>query len=74
MKPDVETEKYRPSESEMKYWARRGPKTAAFLLVIPGTTLIGLGVGLLTGQLVPGLVIGFGAGLLLWGLIVVLTK
>lgn len=56
-----------------EYWARRGAKTAAFLLVIPGCAVVGYGIGLLTGQVVPASVIGFGAGLLVWGLIVALT-
>jgi hypothetical protein len=66
--------KYEPSKEDMQYWARRGAKTGAFLLVIPGATLIALGVGLLTNQLLPISIIGFGAGLLLWGCIVALTK
>lgn len=74
MKTNVETQKYALDESEMKYWARQGPKTAAFLLVIPGSTIIGLGVGLLTNQTIPSGVIGFGVGLLCWGLIVALTR
>jgi hypothetical protein len=55
------------------YWEKRGPKIAAFLLVIPGATLIGLGAGLVASQIVAGTVIGFGAGLLIWGLVVALT-
>ena len=73
MNTNVEKPKYGPDESDMKYWTRQGPRTAAFLLVIPGATLIGLGVGLLTNHLLPMAVIGFGLGLLLWGLIVALT-
>jgi hypothetical protein len=61
-------------KAEIKYWARRGAKTGAFLLVIPGSAITGLGIGLLTNHIVPTTVIGLGAGLLLWGLIVVLTK
>jgi hypothetical protein len=57
-----------------KYWMRKGPKTAAFLLVIPGSTIIGYGVGLLLLNPFPCGVIGFGAGLLAWGFIVALTK
>ena len=67
-------ENYKMDAEELKYWARRGTKTAAFLLVIPGCTVIGLGIGMLTRQQVPSAVIGFGAGLLVWGLIVALTK
>jgi hypothetical protein len=61
-------------ESELQYWAHRGPKTAAFLLVIPGTAILGVGLGLLFQQLLPWSVMGVGGGLLLWGLIVALTK
>jgi len=57
---------------ELKYWAERGAKTAAFLLVIPGSTIAALGVGILVGQTVPVAVVGLGAGMLLWGLIVAL--
>jgi len=66
--------KYSLDAEELKYWARKGPKTAAFLLVIPGCTIIAVGTGMLLGQPVPISVIGFGAGLLAWGLIVALTK
>jgi len=72
MNTNVEEPKY-IDESDVKYWVRQGPRTAAFLLVIPGATLIGLGVGLLTNHLLPVAVVGFGLGLLLWGLIVALT-
>lgn len=58
----------------MRYWMRQGPKTAAFLLVIPGCLLIGCGTGLLLHNPVPYGVIGFGAGLLVWGLVVSLTN
>ena len=57
-----------------EYWAHRGPKVAAFLLVIPGAAIIGLGFGLLTNHVAPYTVIGSGAGLLLWGLIIALSK
>jgi hypothetical protein len=56
----------------MRYWMKQGPKTAAFLLVIPGATLIGAGTGLLFSQLVPCSLIGIGSGFLFWGLIVAL--
>lgn len=61
------------SSMDAAYWEKRGPKIAAFLLVIPGATLIGLGAGLVASQIVAGSVIGFGAGLLIWGLVVALT-
>jgi hypothetical protein len=61
------------SETEAAYWAKRGPKIAAFLLVIPGATVIGLGIGMIASQIVPASVIGLGAGLLIWGLVVALT-
>ena len=73
MTANVEAAKYTPNEEEIRYYARQGPRTAAFLLVIPGSTLIGLGVGLLTTQMIPLALIGFGAGLLVWGLVVALT-
>jgi hypothetical protein len=57
----------------MAYWERRGPKIAAFLLVIPGATVIGVGIGMVASQIIPASVIGFGAGLLIWGLVVALT-
>ena len=40
---------YRPENDPevMKYWMRQDPRTAAFLLVIPGCAIIGCGVGLL---------------------------
>lgn len=69
-------EAYRPEldPKMMRYWMRQGPKTAAFLLVIPGCTIIGYGIGLLTGHPLPYGVVGFGAGLLSWGLIVSFTR
>jgi hypothetical protein len=57
----------------MRHWIRNGPKTAAFLLVIPGCGIIGYGIGLLTSKPLPCSIIGVGAGLLVWGLIVSLT-
>ena len=56
-----------------KYWMRQGPKTAAFLLVIPGCAMVGYGAGLLASKPLPFSIIGLGAGLLVWGLIVSLT-
>jgi len=53
---------------------QQGPKTASFLLVIPGATIVGVGVGLLLANMLAYGTIGFGAGLLLWGLVVALTK
>jgi hypothetical protein len=47
---------------------------AAFLLVIPGAILLGLSIGLMLDQPGFGLIAGIGAGLLLWGIIVVLKK
>jgi hypothetical protein len=60
-------------QAEIDYWARRGPKIAAFLLVIPGPAVIGAGIGLIAGHLLPATLIGLGAGMLAWGLIVALT-
>jgi hypothetical protein len=60
--------------SMTQYWMRQGPKTAAFLLVIPGCAAIGYGVGMLTSHSLPYSVIGVGAGLLVWGLIVALSS
>ena len=45
---------------------------AAFLLVIPGFTLIGAGAGLAQNDPGPWTAIGLGAGLVAWGLIVAL--
>jgi hypothetical protein len=58
----------------VRYWMRQGPKTAAFLLVIPGCTTIGYGIGLLTSKPLPCSVIGLGLGLLVWELIISLSK
>jgi hypothetical protein len=57
----------------VKYWVRQGPKTAAFLLVIPGCATVGYGFGLLASKQLPFSIIGLGTGLLIWGLIVSLT-
>ena len=62
-----------PGTEQWEYWARRGSKTGAFLLIIPGSAIVGLGIGLLLNQVIPDTVIGAGAGLVLWGLIVALT-
>ena len=58
----------------MRYWMQQGPRTAAFLLVIPGCTAIGYGIGLLLQKPLPWGIIGGGAGLLVWGLVVALTR
>jgi hypothetical protein len=42
---------------------------ATFLLIIPGTTLIGVGIGLTLQNALPGGLIGFGVGFVLWGLL-----
>lgn len=66
---------YRPAADPqmMRYWMREGPKTAAFLLVIPGCATIGCGAGLLASRPIPYGIIGLGVGLLTWGLIVALA-
>jgi uncharacterized membrane protein YedE/YeeE len=46
--------------------------SAAWLLVIPGSTFVGTGVGLAFGAPGPGLTTGLGAGVLLWGILVAL--
>ena len=46
--------------------------SAAFLLVIPGATAVGIGIGMMVGA-VPGLTLaGIGVGMVLWGMIVAL--
>jgi hypothetical protein len=60
--------------ADEKYWAERGPQMAAFLLVIPGATLIGSGTGMLFDKTTQASIIGFGAGLLIWGLVVALRR
>jgi hypothetical protein len=69
-------EKYNPASDPemMRYWMQHGPKTGAFLLVIPGCTVIGCGAGLLASNPIPYTAIGLGVGLLIWGLVVALTK
>lgn len=56
--------------NEQKDWSKNS-WVAAFLLVIPGCIIIGLGIGLALGQPGFGAIIGLGAGLLSWGLIIV---
>jgi len=72
----MSTEQYSvEKDPEMiRYWMKEGPKTAAFLLVIPGPALMGYGVGMLYERIIPGSLIGTGAGILLWGLVVALKK
>ena len=58
----------------MRYWMTGGPKAAAFLFIIPGCAIAGYGIGLLASKTLPYSVIGFGAGLLIWGLVVSFTN
>jgi len=69
-------EKYHiENDPEMvKYWVKQGPKTAAFLLVIPGCALMGYGAGLLLAAPLACGAIGLGAGFLVWGLVVALSN
>jgi hypothetical protein len=69
-------EAYRPEldPKMMRYWMRQGPKTAAFLLVIPGCAIIAYGAGLPANHSLPYTVMGLGAGLLTWGLIVSFSR
>ena len=66
---------YRPETDPqmMRYWMRRGPKTAAFLLVIPGCAIDRLRNRIAATGPCPGQSSASGAGLLVWGLIVALT-
>lgn len=50
---------------------RLGAAAAAFLLVIPGMAVLGTGVGMLIESIGAMSIAGVGAGLVLWGLIVV---
>lgn len=47
---------------------------AAFLLVIPGFTLIGAGLGLALDAPGPWTTVGLGLGLAVWGLVVALRR
>ena len=47
---------------------------AAILLVIPGFTLIGTGLGLALDAPAPWTTVGLGAGLAVWGLVVALRR
>jgi hypothetical protein len=60
-------------QEELERRAPRGARTAAFLLVIPGSAIVGVGAGMLIGQILPISVLGLGAGMLFWGLIVALA-
>jgi hypothetical protein len=51
---------------------RDSRRAAAFLLIIPGSAAIGFGIGLALASPAAGLIIGIGAGALIWGLIVAL--
>jgi hypothetical protein len=54
MTANAETHTQSPmGQEDMRNWAQRGTTTAAFLLVIPGSTLIGLGIGMLTSHMMP---------------------
>ena len=73
MNTKVESYQAENDPEMVKYWMMQGPRTAAFLLVIPGCALMGYGVGMiLAAPLACGL-IGLGAGALVWGLVVALT-
>lgn len=54
--------------------AERYGWVAAFLLVIPGFTLIGTGLGLALDEPGPWRTVGLGAGLAVWGLVVALRR
>lgn len=45
-----------------------------WLLIVPGSSLIGVGIGLLVNRVFEGGMIGVGAGTLVWGLIVSLRR
>ena len=47
---------------------------AAVLLVIPGFALVGIGAGLVLDNPAPWTIIGLGAGLSSWGLVVALQR
>ncbi|MCC7543670.1 hypothetical protein IT415_03085 [bacterium] len=53
---------------------KKSKKNDAGGLFIPGGTLLGLGIGLVFGQPGAGLLIGVGAGFIVWGLLGVLGK
>lgn len=47
---------------------------AGWLFVIPGSTLLGMGIGLLVGNPGFGLFAGIGAGMIYWGTIVTFRR
>jgi len=53
---------------------KKSKKNDAGGLFIPGGTLLGLGLGLVVGQPGAGVLIGLGAGFILWGLLGVFGK
>ncbi len=59
---------------DLDYWAKEGPRTACFLLIIPGITLMGVGIGMVLDRLLPYSLIGLGLSCTVWGLIVVFRK
>jgi hypothetical protein len=65
---------YGQSEKEIQYWMQEGPKSGAFLLIIPGSIVFGGAWGWLLGNPAPYSAMGLGAGMVLWGLIVVFRK
>lgn len=52
---------------------RRG-NAAGWSLVIPGATLLGMGIGLLVGNPGFGLFMGLGAGMVYWGTLITFRK
>lgn len=58
--------------SETNGMHRRG--RSAWLFILPGSTLLGMAVGLFVRQPGFGLLAGMGAGALLWGLIVAFRR
>lgn len=49
-------------------------KDSASGVFVPAGLLIGMGVGFLTGQLLPGLFVGLGSGLLVMAIVEFITK
>jgi hypothetical protein len=60
--------------NEPERYQDQGPRIAAFLLVIPGCALAGVGIGLLSDAPGPWTLIGTGTGATIWGLIVALRR
>jgi hypothetical protein len=54
------THQFENDPEAMNYRMRQGPKTAAFLIVIPGCATVGYGVGMLASRPLPCIVIGLG--------------